>query len=192
MLFFQNTAVVGGLLGENVQLNLKVWRFPSLCNANNRRLEGHWRLMDAFRDARSRDARLRKHRECLKRIHFYRVGVSWLSLREPQIYVDQLGVLTAPWLMRGGDGRCWETCCREQVNTGEARSCPTSSSGSSTRTARMRVHPHPLFFWLFSRGLWAAGRHQLWFRSNGFKIRSTPKGTCSESWGFKSPFQLFL
>lgn len=36
MLFFQNTAVVGGLLGENVQLNLKVWRFTLLCNANSR------------------------------------------------------------------------------------------------------------------------------------------------------------
>lgn len=36
MLFFQNTAAVGGLLGENVQLNLKVWRFTLLCNANGR------------------------------------------------------------------------------------------------------------------------------------------------------------
>lgn len=148
--------------------------------------------MDAFRDVRSRDLCLWKHSDCLKRINFYRVGVSWLSLQEPQISADQLSVLTAWWLMRGADGRCWETCCREQVNTGEARSYSTSSSGSSTRTDRMRVHPHTLFFWLFSRGRWAAGRHQLWFRSNRFKISSTPKGTCSESCVFKSSFQLFL
>lgn len=42
--------------------------------------------------------------------------------------------------------------------------------------------PHPLpFSASFSRGRWAAVSHQLWFRTSGFKIRSTPRRTCSES-----------
>lgn len=172
VLFFQNTAVVGGLLGENVQLNLKVWRSTSLCNANSRRLWGRWRLMDVFRDVRSRDACLWRHRECLKKIgiRLYRVGVSFA---EPPgaadlcgsagcfdgSVVDERGLLVAAGKRAAG----------EQVNTGEAWSCPTSPPRTHCLSGS------------FSRGRWAAGCHQLWFRSKGFKIRSTPKRTCSES-----------
>lgn len=78
-----------------------------------------------------------------KRSHFYRSG---LSLQEPQISADQLGVLTAWWLMRVADGRCWEACCREQVNTEKHAAAPH--------------RPTPTVVALFSAS-WSAGRHQL-------------------------------
>lgn len=70
----------------------------------------------------------------------------------------------------GAAGRCWETCCRGAGKHGRSMELSHFST------------PHPLSFsGSFSRGRWAAGCHQLWFRSKGFKIRSTPKRTCSES-----------
>lgn len=70
MLFFQNTAVVGGLLGENVVKSKSLAVYLAM-QCKQQTLVRTWCLMDVFRDVQSRDLCLWKHRECLKRIRFY-------------------------------------------------------------------------------------------------------------------------